>query len=75
MVSTTVGAEGIEVRSGADILIADGAKAFAQAVVRVLQEPALAQRLRENGRRRVEERYDWRGRYAAWDSVYQEAWG
>lgn len=34
-------------------------KAIAKAIVRLLSEPALAQRLGENGRRAVEERYNW----------------
>jgi glycosyltransferase involved in cell wall biosynthesis len=73
VIATTVGAEGIEYRDGEDLLIADSAEAFAQAVIRVLREPGLTRRLRDNGRRRVEEYYDWRGRYAAWDKVYKEA--
>jgi glycosyltransferase involved in cell wall biosynthesis len=71
IVSTTIGAEGIAVRDGENILIADTVEAFAQAVVRVLQEPALGERLRRNGRRWVEERYNWRRAYSRWDKVYQ----
>ena len=44
IVSTTLGAEGIEVTDGADILIADDAAAFAAAVERVLDERFLAAR-------------------------------
>jgi glycosyltransferase involved in cell wall biosynthesis len=70
IVSTTIGAEGIAVRDGDNILIADTAEAFAQAVIRLLQEPTLGEWLRENGRRWVEERYNWRQVYARWDEVY-----
>jgi glycosyltransferase involved in cell wall biosynthesis len=70
IVSTSIGAEGIAVRDGQDILIGDTPKAFAQAVARVLKDPALGERLRQNGRRRVEERYNWRRIYARWDDVY-----
>jgi glycosyltransferase involved in cell wall biosynthesis len=70
IVSTTIGAEGIAVRDGEDILIADDPDAFAQAVVRILQDPALGECLRENGRQAVEKRYDWRRVYAQWDDVY-----
>lgn len=35
------------------------AKAIARAIIRLLSEPALAQRLGESGRRAVEERYNW----------------
>ena len=70
VVSTSIGAEGIEIVDGENILIADQAAAFAAAVVRVLQDRALNQCLRLNGRRWVEARYDWRKVYAAWDEVY-----
>ncbi len=70
VVSTTIGAEGIRYRDGENILIADGPEAFAAAVVRVFDETDLNHRLRENGRRWVEEHYDWQRVYPAWDDVY-----
>jgi glycosyltransferase involved in cell wall biosynthesis len=70
IVSTSIGAEGIEVEDGENILIADEPQALAEAVVRILRDPALGERLRENGRRWVEERYSWRRVYAKWDQVY-----
>lgn len=70
IVSTTIGAEGSEVRDGENILLADSSEDFAAAVVRLLQDPALGQRLRENGRAWVEERYNWQRIYPAWDGVY-----
>ena len=70
IVSTSIGAEGIAVRDGENILIADTPDTFAQAVVRVLKDPTLGERLRQNGRRWVEERYNWRRVYARWDEVY-----
>ena len=71
IISTSIGAEGIAVRDGENILIADTPDTFAQAVVRVLQEPTLGERLRENGRRWVQEQYNWRRVYARWDEVYR----
>ncbi len=71
IISTSIGAEGIAVQHGHNILVADTAEAFAQAVVRVLQEPTLGERLRENGWRWVQERYNWRRVYGEWDEVYQ----
>jgi glycosyltransferase involved in cell wall biosynthesis len=70
IVSTSIGAEGIELEDGRNILIADEPQALADAVVRVLRDPPLGRRLRENGRRWVEQRYDWRQVYARWDRVY-----
>jgi glycosyltransferase involved in cell wall biosynthesis len=70
IVSTTIGCEGIEVRDGENILIADIPRGFAQAVMRVMRDKELARRLAENGRRWVEERYDWRTVYRRLDGVY-----
>ena len=70
IVSTRVGAEGIEYREGENILIADEPEAFAHSVIRVFQAPDLAQRLRENGRHWVGQHYDWRNVYHQWDQVY-----
>lgn len=70
--STTVGAEGIDVRDDENILIADDPQALADAVVRVLREPRLGERLRASGRAWVEDAYNWRRVYGAWDEVYRE---
>ncbi|MCB0196055.1 MAG: glycosyltransferase, partial [Anaerolineae bacterium] len=72
IVSTTIGAEGIDVTSGSDILIADTADDFAQAVINVLDDPSLAQRLSHNGRQTVLKKYNWQTVYTAWNTVYQE---
>ncbi|HID89505.1 MAG TPA: glycosyltransferase [Anaerolineae bacterium] len=60
VVATAKGAEGLEVRPEEDILLADGPEAFAAQVIRLLEDPALHERLARNGRRLVRERYDWR---------------
>ena len=70
MVSTTIGAEGIETTHGEDILIADSASDFAQAVIQVLQNPALGEKLSRQGRQTVLEKYDWQKIYPAWDNIY-----
>jgi glycosyltransferase involved in cell wall biosynthesis len=59
VVSTSVGAEGIEVTSGENIVLADGADGFADAVVRVLTEPVLAQKIARGGRSLMDARYAW----------------
>jgi len=70
LASTTVGAEGIDVRDGENILIADEPQALAGAIARVLRDPAFGERMRANGRAWVEAQYDWRRIYPAWDAVY-----
>jgi polysaccharide biosynthesis protein PslH len=70
IVSTTIGAEGINYTDGENILIADTPQALAAAVTRILQDSALAARLRANGLQTVRTLYDWRTAYTAWDEVY-----
>ncbi len=59
VVSTAVGAEGLDLRTGEDLLIADRPDEFAEAVVSVLTDSALRERLSASGRSRVAERYRW----------------
>jgi len=59
VISTTIGAEGLEVEPGKDILLADRPEEFAKAVLQVLGDPALRKQLAQNGRKVVETRYDW----------------
>ncbi len=70
IISTSLGAEGIRCIPGENILIADDPLAFAQAIIKVLQEHSLAERLRLNGRRWVEENFNWRTEYTRWDGIY-----
>jgi glycosyltransferase involved in cell wall biosynthesis len=70
VVSTTIGVEGIDARAGEHLLVADDAAGFARAVVQVLEDRALAERLARNGRRLVEERYDWQTALAELDAIY-----
>jgi len=58
VVSTSKGAEGLDLVSGRDILIADEPADLADAVLRVLQDANLRETLSRNGRRAVT-RYDW----------------
>ncbi|MDE0327183.1 MAG: glycosyltransferase family 4 protein [Candidatus Poribacteria bacterium] len=60
IVSTSVGAEGLDLKDGEEIFIADEPKVFAEAVTRLLKDPSLRRRIGKNGRARVEQDYDWR---------------
>ncbi len=59
VVSTTVGAEGLPVTPGQDLVIADEPARFAQAVVHMIRDVEARRRIEENARRLVVERYDW----------------
>jgi len=58
IVATTLGAGGIEVENGRDILIADEVTSFAEAVNRLLRDPETATRIGNAARQTVRDRYD-----------------
>jgi glycosyltransferase involved in cell wall biosynthesis len=57
LVSTTLGAEGIPVVDGREILIADQPEAFADAIVRLIEDKAFASRLAANCRQLVRDEF------------------
>lgn len=57
--STTLGAEGLAVTQGKDILIADSFDAMAEAVVSMQSDSPQRQRLIVNARQLVQTKYDW----------------
>ncbi|MEJ5308898.1 MAG: glycosyltransferase family 4 protein [Anaerolineae bacterium] len=59
VVSTSKGAEGLEVIDNQHLLLADTPETFAAAVLRVMNDCDLRERLRHNARALVEARYDW----------------
>ena len=59
VVTTSKGAEGLEVTPGHDILIADSPADFSSLVLRVMNDFVLRARLAANGRRLVEKLYTW----------------
>lgn len=60
IVSTSVGAEGLDLKDGEEIFIADEPTIFADAVTRLLTDASLRRQIGESGRARVEQDYDWR---------------
>lgn len=68
IVSTTIGAEGLDVQDGKDILLRDSPSDFAQAVVELLEEPERGSELGRLGGEKVRTKYGWRqvsARFAA----------
>jgi glycosyltransferase involved in cell wall biosynthesis len=59
VVSTTIGAEGLDVRHDEHLLIADEPSAFAQACIRLARDRQLRQRLTGAAYHFVTTRYDW----------------
>jgi glycosyltransferase involved in cell wall biosynthesis len=60
VVSTTIGAEGIEARDGETILLRDRPEVFAAAACELLRDGDLYARLQTGGRALVDAVYDWR---------------
>jgi glycosyltransferase involved in cell wall biosynthesis len=75
VVSTTIGAEGLDVLDGTHLFIADTPEAFAEKTVRLLRDRQLYQHIAANARRLVEARYDWAKIAERLMDVYEEVLG
>jgi len=69
VVSTTLGAEGLGAHNGEHLLIADHPPDFADAILRLLADPALRRKLGEAGRALYQDRYTWPVAWKALESV------
>jgi glycosyltransferase involved in cell wall biosynthesis len=69
VVSTSLGCEGLAVEDGEHILVRDDPSAFAEASLRLLKDPLLWQKLRQNGRELVQQRYTWERTLAPLDAA------
>ncbi|MEI9981086.1 MAG: glycosyltransferase family 4 protein [Edaphobacter sp.] len=58
VVTTEVGAEGIDARVGKDLLVANDAEGIAEKAILLLRDKASAQKIGESGRMFIEEMYD-----------------
>lgn len=75
IVSTRMGMEGIDAEPGTHYLAADTPPDFADALVRLLADEGLRERISENARQLVRERYDWRAVAPALLAVYRDVAG
>lgn len=73
LVSTTIGAEGLPVRDGLELLLADTPESFADAVVRVITDEKLARALGERAAATVRERFGWGGVAARFAELCERA--
>ena len=72
IVSTRLGAEGIEAIAGRDLLVEDQPAAFAEAVNRLMREPGLAVRIGRSARQLAVERYAWSAAAHALEAFYRQ---
>jgi glycosyltransferase involved in cell wall biosynthesis len=75
IVSTALGAEGIDATSGHDIVIEDQPTAFADAVNSLLADPDLAGRIGDSARHLAVERYSWAGASKTLEQFYYRILG
>jgi glycosyltransferase involved in cell wall biosynthesis len=73
VVSTSVGCEGLQVKDGHDIVIADSPPEFAGKVIEILRNPGLQDRLMSNARKTALEIYSWKIIAPMLIEVYQMA--
>jgi glycosyltransferase involved in cell wall biosynthesis len=59
VVTTSIGALGLEAKAGRDVLVADTPEAFAKHVINLIQSPDRRQKIGNAGRQLVEAKYDW----------------
>jgi glycosyltransferase involved in cell wall biosynthesis len=72
VVTTSVGAEGLGVKDGNEALIKDNLGELVESAVRVLQNPDLANKLGNSGRKFVEQNYTWDVSAEKLDKIYEE---
>ncbi|HKP71495.1 MAG TPA: glycosyltransferase [Pyrinomonadaceae bacterium] len=73
IVSTRVGAEGLPVEDGKELLLADTPEDFAAAVVRLMRDDAAARELGARAGRTVRERFGWAGVAARFAELCERA--
>jgi len=73
VVSTSIGAEGINYENGFDISIADSREALAASIIELLQNKHLREFIGNNARTTVIERYDWRSLAELQDRAWKAA--
>ncbi len=72
IVSTTLGAEGLDVVPERDLLFADDAAAFVAQIGRLLDDPGLGRRIGAAARRLAESRYSWKAAVRDMSKFYAE---
>ena len=75
VVATSVSNHGVGATPGEHLLVADEPRAFAEAVVRLLTDPAERERLGQAGRRFVEDRYDLERALDRWEAAVRRYGG
>jgi glycosyltransferase involved in cell wall biosynthesis len=73
VVSTSLGIEGLDVTDGTHFLRADSAEAFSQAILALLGDAAMRERIAAAARRLMEERFSWKIVAAQFEAICRRA--
>ena len=72
VVATKIAVEGLAVKDGVHVLTSNNAKEMAKLTIRVLNDQNLWQKLSKNGKKFVNENYDWKLISKKLDAIYQK---
>jgi glycosyltransferase involved in cell wall biosynthesis len=72
VVTTSIGAMGLEAETDTELLIADTPETFAERVIYLIENPDIRQNLANAGRKRVEASYDWQVLVNRLEQVYDQ---
>lgn len=72
IVTTSIGAMGLEAETDTELLIADTPETFAERVIHLIENPDIRQNLADAGRKRVEASYDWQVLVNRLEQVYDQ---
>ncbi len=73
VISTPLGAEGLDVNDGGELLLAHDARQFISVIIELLENPERAEALARRARRTTEERWDWDVVLKRLEQAYREA--
>ena len=72
VVSTEVGVAGLNIKNGVQAIIANTSKGMADAAVRLIENPKLAEEIGRNGKNHVQKYFDWSSVVKLHDPIYLE---
>ena len=72
VVTTSIGALGLDANHGQDLLVADTPDAFARHVIDLIEDSAHRQTVGNAGRKLVETKYDWQVLIQGLEDIYSQ---
>lgn len=73
VITTALGNEGIEAKNGEEIIICENPEDFANETLKILKDDYLYEKISRNGRKFIEENFDWKNIAEKLEMVYQKA--